>query len=359
MARFRLELGPVPLHHQVYLDLRRALDAGEWRPGDQLPTGARAGRPVRLQPDHGPARARASSPARTHRAHARSRHVRAPPADRPRHRRPLELHRPRCRQRGLDAETRLVSARPESAAAAVADGPRPGARLADPLPRAAAAGRRRAATCSSRSTCRPSGSRACSPATSSTSSLYERLATALRRPGSCAPARRSSPSSSGLGRLASWISDAGPPALLVEGIAYAADGGPVEFGRTYVRGDRSRYYVEREVDRPIRWPVGPGQVTAGEDGMRSGRQSTAPRSAAGRRSMRMRATVSGGSPSCWRCWRCSSRPAATSASSGAPSGSSAAVASTEPSAEASAGGVRRGQSGHHPAAGHRLGAAAG
>ena len=43
MARFRLELGPVPLHHQVYLDLRAALDAGEWTPGDRLPTGAGAG----------------------------------------------------------------------------------------------------------------------------------------------------------------------------------------------------------------------------------------------------------------------------------------------------------------------------
>jgi GntR family transcriptional regulator len=37
MARFRLELGPVPLHHQVYLDLVSALDSGEWRPGDRLP----------------------------------------------------------------------------------------------------------------------------------------------------------------------------------------------------------------------------------------------------------------------------------------------------------------------------------
>ena len=37
MARFRLELGPVPLHHQVYLDLSAALDADEWRPGDRLP----------------------------------------------------------------------------------------------------------------------------------------------------------------------------------------------------------------------------------------------------------------------------------------------------------------------------------
>ncbi len=38
MARFRLERGPVPLHHQVYLDLRSALAAGEWTRGDRLPT---------------------------------------------------------------------------------------------------------------------------------------------------------------------------------------------------------------------------------------------------------------------------------------------------------------------------------
>src|SRR5262245_43105692 len=37
MARFRLEMGPVPLHHQVYLDLRGALDGGEWAVGDRLP----------------------------------------------------------------------------------------------------------------------------------------------------------------------------------------------------------------------------------------------------------------------------------------------------------------------------------
>jgi GntR family transcriptional regulator len=38
-------------------------------------------------------------------------------------------------------------------------------------------------------------------------------------------------------------------ALLVEGTAFTADGLPVEFGRTYVRGDRTRYYVERVVVR--------------------------------------------------------------------------------------------------------------
>ena len=37
MTRFRLESGPVPLHHQVYLDLGAALDEGEWRLGDRLP----------------------------------------------------------------------------------------------------------------------------------------------------------------------------------------------------------------------------------------------------------------------------------------------------------------------------------
>ena len=37
MARFHLEPGPIPLHHQVYIDLRAALEAGEWRTGDRLP----------------------------------------------------------------------------------------------------------------------------------------------------------------------------------------------------------------------------------------------------------------------------------------------------------------------------------
>jgi DNA-binding GntR family transcriptional regulator len=37
--------------------------------------------------------------------------------------------------------------------------------------------------------------------------------------------------------------------LLVEGTAFTHDGTPVEFGRTYVRGDRTRYFVERIVVR--------------------------------------------------------------------------------------------------------------
>jgi GntR family transcriptional regulator, N-acetylglucosamine utilization regulator len=46
-------------------------------------------------------------------------------------------------------------------------------------------------------------------------------------------------------------------ALLIEGIAFASDGTPVELGRTYVRGDRTRYYVERVVVRSNPSPPGP------------------------------------------------------------------------------------------------------
>ena len=38
MPRGRLKPGPIPLHHQAYLDLRAALNSGEWGPGDRLPT---------------------------------------------------------------------------------------------------------------------------------------------------------------------------------------------------------------------------------------------------------------------------------------------------------------------------------
>jgi GntR family transcriptional regulator len=30
LARFKLELGPIPFYHQVYLDLRAMIDDGRW-----------------------------------------------------------------------------------------------------------------------------------------------------------------------------------------------------------------------------------------------------------------------------------------------------------------------------------------
>ncbi len=38
MARFKLEPGPIPLHHQVLRDLSAALDGHEWSPGERMPT---------------------------------------------------------------------------------------------------------------------------------------------------------------------------------------------------------------------------------------------------------------------------------------------------------------------------------
>src|SRR5436309_738503 len=46
------------------------------------------------------------------------------------------------------------------------------------------------------------------------------------------------------------------PALLIEGIAYSSEGEPVEFARSFVRGDRTRYYVERVVVRSS-WQTDP------------------------------------------------------------------------------------------------------
>ena len=167
MARFRLELGPVPLHHQVYLDLRRAPRRRRWRAGRPAADRARPRRPLRLQPDHRPARARELvREGRIERTRGRGTFVLRP-----------RLERDIAEPSSFTAEMQAARPRPRDAAhlrpARVGRRgrgrcPRPGARLADPLPRAAPPGRRRAATCSSRSTCRPSGSRACSPATSST-----------------------------------------------------------------------------------------------------------------------------------------------------------------------------------------------
>ncbi len=73
------------------------------------------------------------------------------------------------------------------------------------------------------------------------------------------------------GREAALLGQAaGRPALLVEGIAFSADGVPIEFARSYVRGDRTRYYVERVVvraqppgDDPVTAPVGERRSVGG------------------------------------------------------------------------------------------------
>lgn len=257
MARFRLELGPIPLHHQVYLDLRSALDGGEWKPGDRLPTerelAARYGCSLITVRR---ALSELVHEGRIERTRGRGTFVLAPRID-------VDFagslsFTEEMQTRGLDPATRLIAARPESAGAAVAGalGLAPGSptlylerlRLADSLPllleqvhlpaerfpgllATDLEGRSLYDLLSERYDVRVARTRE----TLEPVLLRVREARLLdRRPGS--------------------------PALLIEGIASTSEGTPIEFSRTFVRGDRSRYYVERVVVRPR-----PGRPADGQE----------------------------------------------------------------------------------------------
>lgn len=263
MARFTLHHGPVPLHHQVYLDLRRSLDGGYWKPGDRLPSerdlAARYGCSlitVRRALDE------LSRENRLARQRGRGTFVLAPRIERDF---ADELSfAEEMQRRGLDPETRLVASRAEPAGEAVAaalglDAGSPTLYLerlrlasgeplllemvhlpADRFPGLLASDLEH-------------------------NSLYdiltERYATPVARAREALEPVHLPPREARLLGL-----EPGSLALLVEGIAFTADGVPVEFGRTYVRGDRTRYYVERVVVRnsqsarqhPDRLAVGAG-----------------------------------------------------------------------------------------------------
>lgn len=246
MARYRLELGPVPLHHQVYLDLRAALDSGEYGVGDRLPPERDLARlygcsliTVRRALDE------LSREGRLQRRQGRGTFVLSPRLDVG----ALDAlsFTEEMQRRGLDAETRLIASRPEPASEAVASALalEPGAPIlyverlrlgggeplllemvhlpAERFPGLLASDLEHA-------------------------SLYgvltERYGTSVARALEALepvllPAREArllgvKPRSLG---------------LLVEGTAFTPEGVPVEFGRTYVRGDRTRYYVDRIVVR--------------------------------------------------------------------------------------------------------------
>jgi GntR family transcriptional regulator len=246
VARYRLELGPVPLHHQVYVDLRTALDSGEFKVGDRLPPERELARmygcsliTVRRALDE------LAREGRLQRSQGRGTFVQAPRLD-------VGVadslsFTEEMQRRGLDAETRLITARPEAASEAVAValqlGPGSPTLYVERL--RLAAGEPLLLEMVHLPADRFPGLLASDLEHSSLYGLLnERYHTSVARAREALepvllPAREArllglAPRSLG---------------LLVEGTAFDRDGTPVEFGRTYIRGDRTRYYVDRTVIR--------------------------------------------------------------------------------------------------------------
>jgi GntR family transcriptional regulator, N-acetylglucosamine utilization regulator len=246
MARFRLELGPIPLHHQVYLDLRAALDAGEWRPGDRLPTE----RDMALRYGCSLITIRRAlgelvREGRLERTRGRGTFVLAPRID-------VDFagamsFTEEMRTRGLDPETRLIAARPEAAGETVATAL--GLGLGEPtfyIERLRiSSGEPLLLEGVHLSAQRFPGLLS---ADLERSSLYDLLST--RYGARVVRAREWLEPVHAPSRIAKLLrQDRHRPALLVESIASDQNDIPIEFGRSYVRGDRSRYYIERVVVR--------------------------------------------------------------------------------------------------------------
>ncbi len=246
MARFQLERGPIPLHHQVFRDLKSALDANEWRPGERMPTERE------LAERYGCSLITVR--------HALSELVREGRIERTRGRGTFVLQ-PRIdrdiagamsfseemQRRGLDPTTRVVTARIEPAGESVAgslgvaaDAPvvylervRLGsgepllleqARLpAERFPGLLAFDLERR-------------------------SLYDILS---ERYGTRIVRAREAVEPVVLKRREAELLDLPTRslALQIDGVAFAADGSAVEAARSFVRGDRTRYYLERDVVR--------------------------------------------------------------------------------------------------------------
>ena len=255
MARFRFELGPVPRHHQVYLDLRATLDRGAWRPGQQVPTERELAErygcsliTVRRALDE------LVREQRIERTRGRGTFVLPPRIDR-------DLadsmsFTQEMQSRGLDPETRLVSARPESATAVVGSalGLEPGSPTLYLERLRSAGGEPYLLEQVHLPAERFPGLLA---SDLEHNSLYELLVTRYGTP--IVRAHETLEPVLLRSREARLLDQRrGAPALLVEGIAYAADGSPVEFGRSFVRGDRSRYYIDRVVVRSGVDDVGSG-----------------------------------------------------------------------------------------------------
>ena len=245
-APFLLRPGPVPLHHQVYLDLKSALDQGTYKAGDRLPPERDLARhygcsliTVRR------ALYELTREQRLERTPGRGTHVLRPRIDRDLA--DTNSFAQEMTRLGMTAETRVIAARAEPAGESVAAALQlqPGAptlylerlRLASGEPLLLEMVHLPAE--------RFPGLLA---SDLEHGSLYEQLS---RRYGTEIAATRETLEPVLLkAREARLMGQkARSAALLVEGVASTADGIPVELSRTFVRGDRTRYYIERVVVR--------------------------------------------------------------------------------------------------------------
>jgi GntR family transcriptional regulator len=246
MARFQLERGPIPLHHQVFRDLESALDAHEWRPGDRMPTeralAERYGCSL-ITIRH--ALGELVREGRIERTRGRGTFVLQPRIDR-------DIagamsFSEEMQRRGLDPATRVVTARIEPAGDAVAgslsiaaDAPviyleriRLGSGEALLLEQARLPAERFPGLLAFDFEHR---------------SLYDILA---ERYGTRIVRAREAVEPVVLKRREAELLDLPTRtlALQIDGVAFAADGSAVEAARSFVRGDRTRYYLERDVVR--------------------------------------------------------------------------------------------------------------
>ena len=237
-------MGPIPFYHQVYLDLRAMIDDSRWPVGHHVPPERELARQygvslitVRRALDE------LAREQRIERNRGRGTFVLAPRIDRDIDE-PLsfseEMHR-----RGLNPQTRLIAARPEKATERVA-----GALELEPGSPTLFVERLRVAD----------GDpflleQAYLPAERfpgllnadlETSSLYRLLSE--RYDTHVARSRETFEPVVLRSREAELLGlKPRTPALLVEGISFSDERIPVEYSHTFVRGDRSRYYVERTV----------------------------------------------------------------------------------------------------------------
>jgi GntR family transcriptional regulator len=246
MARFHLEPGPIPLHHQIYLDLRSAIDSGEWAAGQRLP-------PEReLAKRYGcslitvrRALGELAREQRVERTRGRGTTVLGQPIDRD-FAGSLSFAE-EMRRRGFEPQTRVVTSRLEEAGERVAQAlviplGAPVAylerlRMADGVPLLLEQAHLSAD--------RFPGLIAFDL---EHNSLYDLLADrfdvrVVRSREAIEPALLRTREARLLGLPPRT------PALLVEGVSFDAAGTAIEVARSYVAGDRTRYFIERIVAR--------------------------------------------------------------------------------------------------------------